>query len=171
MHYDLLLGFYRVAYPDSHFCDYLRAVPDRIKIGPKIEKFETARIHGHRYRSAEAESRSGSYVQALFQGFNDDNVQSWSGQVLYYFKHTIVIRGQAVPHVFALVRWFQEYRPSQPFEAAGLEVWKDDYRPLHTDSILPVHRIFSPVAIAKYTAPRSQLELIVTIPLQKKTFA
>ena len=170
-HYNRLLEFYKVAYEGQHmFCDYLSPVASASIVMPSIEKFVTLRLHGQLYRSAEAESLSGSYIQVLFEGFSRDTVQAWPGQVLYYFRHELSINGEKVDHTFALVQWYTAHGP-QPFESAGLEVWKDSFRPLHTDSIVPVQRIFSSVAIAKRTAIHSSTSLVIVIPLQKKSHA
>ena len=169
-HYIHLVQFYRVAYQGQElFGDYTHCTGDESAVSPRIHKFKSLTLHGELYRSTESVSKKGSYIQALFEGrANNSTVQSWSGQILYFFAHDLRINGQTVRHHFALVRWLKEYS-RQPFESAYVELWCDSFRPLHTDSILPVQRIYSPVAVGLYSMPRSHQRFLATIPLLNKT--
>lgn len=144
-HYQLLLEFYKVAYNSADLRDFLKPgqiTRDAVVVSPTIHKFSSFHVHGQVYRCAESQSQRGAYIQVLFASGNDDRVVAWPGQVLYYFSHVLRIGGQDHLHTFAVVQWFQE-SGNRHFEEQGLAVWKQGFRELQWDSILPIQRIYS----------------------------
>lgn len=109
----------------------------------------------------------GSHIQALFVENNSEHTAAFPSQVLYYFEHDLRIPGNIVTHTFAFIRWYNIHRGSQPLSAAGIDVWKSSFRPLDMGAILPVQRILSPIAVAKYESSN----LLAVIPIQKKSHA
>src|SRR6266566_7415569 len=133
-----------------------------------IQKFTIINLLGQTFQSAEARSQRGSYIQALFlerAGGEQPSTVAWPGQVLYFFTHDLTVNGIPARHTFALVRWYaSSVSGQQSFENEGLEIWDDNFLPLDSLSILPVHRIHSQVAIVRYKRPRSTNSKIVVIP-------
>lgn len=166
-HYSLLQEFYTISYPDSRICDYMHRREGYTSVGPAIRKFLKYKVQGDVYRCAESISQRGSFVQALFQSPNGDDVQAWPGQIAYFFQHDLQVHDQKVTHTFAFARWLKS-RSNSHFINQGVEVWENMFSPLNWQSIVPLVRLYSPVPVTKYTAPRSTKELLVIVPLQKK---
>lgn len=164
-----LMRFYGDAYGDAQhrFCDAVKPIPGHIAVGRTIRYFTSIRLHGQLYGSAEAQIKRGSHIQALFLEKGSDDAAAFPGQVLYYFQHEVTIKGKTTAHTFAMVRWYDYYRSAQPSLDADLEVSQKTFRPLNRDSVLPVHRRFSPIAVTNYKDAR----LLLVIPMQKKIYA
>lgn len=153
--YECLLAFYRKAYGDRlQLADHLIPRADAITVRSEVRKFPTLQLHGYVYRSVEAQSARGSYIQALFEDSVDASVSSFPGQIRYSFEHDLVVDGKKKTHAFAFVQWYEAYKGNQSFEKGGLKIWKDSFLPIDGSCILPMQRIFSPVAVAKYKSRR-----------------
>ncbi|KAL1936647.1 hypothetical protein VTP01DRAFT_781 [Rhizomucor pusillus] len=95
------------------------------------------------------------------------------GLVQYYFAHSIRLPradGQGAEeyqHVFAFVRWYRYLQTdSISFRRHGMRVWRSSFAPVNAASILPVHRIFSPVGVSRWVDNN-----VVIIPLPRKLAA
>jgi hypothetical protein len=145
-HYRLLSKFYRkYAYP-AIFRD---GNNDIIK-QRNIKKSSQMVIAGVQYRSALSSSKSGSYISAFFTQSNNQYKACYYGQVQYFFQNTLTINAVPIKHTFCFVRWYKNWGVSgQKYEEGGLEFWKSEFEKLDHFAILPVHCIYSPIAISK----------------------
>ncbi|GET65388.1 hypothetical protein RIR_v02003865100 [Rhizophagus irregularis DAOM 181602=DAOM 197198] len=87
------------------------------------------------------------YVNAA----NDDSVDTYPGEVQYYFEHALRFPEGTKTHLLAYVKW---YKPAPSFsirfkhsfmepEISNTELWKAEYFQEGCDSLLAVHRILS----------------------------
>ena len=168
--YDALVEFYQVAYKNENIDHYLRASltnPDPVL--PYVHVFKDLKLHGYRYRSKASQSTRGSYIQALYLEYGDDEPAAYPGQVQYYFCHDFRVNGVVTRHTFAFICWLDRHNGQQKFSAGDVETWKSSYEEFSWQSILPLSRVYSPVAIAKYEA--SNIQRTIVIPLEQKIHA
>lgn len=186
-HYKCLLDFYDAAYPGAMALGLLNSDLVAPPFGARwpttsvyIEKFVSIRLGGKTINSAETRSPSGSCIQSLFVGQNHEKVEAWPGRVLYFFRHSQrvsqVKEVQEKDHVFAFVRFFKPLNNTfyaNKYKDQGLEVWQSSYSDLCRDSVVPISRIYSPIALAKKPS-RDTVDdnnnHIVIIPLQRNVF-
>lgn len=170
-HYKALLEIYKVAYGEYQSeGDYQDPKPGQAIVQLYITMFNTLRLQGHTYRSVAGQSNRGSFIQALYEESVSGVPAAYPGQVMFYFIYDYAVRNATRTHVFAFVRWFQRHRGSQPFEDACLDVWKDSFEPINWQSVSPVSRIYSPIAIAKYKTAGAGATVVV-VPFAKQSHA
>ncbi|KAG2213181.1 hypothetical protein INT47_011330 [Mucor saturninus] len=166
-HYKCLLDFYDAAYPGAMALGLLNSDLVAPPFGARwpttsvyIEKFVSIRLGGKTFNSAETRSPSGSCIQSLFVGQNHEKVEAWPGKDL----------------VFAFVRFFKPLNNTfyaNKYKDQGLEVWQSSYSDLCRDSVVPISRIYSPIALAKKPSRDTVDDNnndIVNIPLQRNVF-
>ena len=173
-HYLCLLGYYQNLYGD-YFCPY-NTLPSEVGnssiVSNTITTFKSVNILGQKYNSKEATAERGSYIRAI-PSFNSTN-SFIPGQIQYFFQHKVLLRDddgatQEMVHTFAFVMWFIPYSQVFPgFQEYDLEVWRNDFMPISCASIVPIHRIYSPVGVMKWLPLEN---LIVVIPCQRKVVA
>ena len=168
--YDALIEFYKVAYSDENIDHYLRpSLMSPNPVLPYVHIFKDVKIHGYKYRSAASQSTRGSYIQALYLEYGNDEPAAYPGQVQYYFCHDFRVNGVNKRHTFAFVRWLDRHNGQQKFSAGNVETWKSTYEDFSWQCILPLSRVYSPIAIGKYEA--SNIQRTIMIPLEQKIHA
>ncbi|KAG2208566.1 hypothetical protein INT45_001523, partial [Circinella minor] len=182
-HYELLLQYYRHMYPYDIFKSYHIEDVDAPgeMVGYIIQKMLSVKILGQLYRSDEARSKKGINVQALFlETDNNGNpvickgrqqTEMRYGRITYFFVHHIRLhQGDDTSHfghTFAFVNWYAKSSDIPSIAAQrshGLMECCNHSRRMTLECILPVHRIFSPIAVT----PNGPDKLVV-IPLPCKT--
>lgn len=139
-HYTNLIEYYRSTYTEQRFTSYLEPRAGHKSVSRRIAKFTALKLHEHLYRCAEAASKRGSYMQALFEDKNGEPT-AYHGQVSYFFEHNLRVGTESKTHCFAYVRWYDVYYGNQKLQSAGLELWKDQFSKEEKYAILPVQRI------------------------------
>ena len=182
-HYNLLVAYYRHMYPDNIFKSYYYEdinAPGEM-VGDMIHKMTSIKILGQLYRSDEARSKKGIDIQALFlETDNNGNpviregqqyTEMRYGRIAYFFVHRIRLHQgdntDYFDHTFAFVNWYAKSSDIASIAAQrshGLMECCNHFRRMTLECILPVHRIFSPIAVA----PNGPDKLVV-IPLPRKT--
>jgi hypothetical protein len=87
-----------------------------------------------------------SYISVKFIT-NDDVIDCYSGQVQYYFTHTVNLPYELTEHFLAYVCWYQPAgSPNVRYhfnieETCNVELWDTDFYPKSRDCIIPVHHI------------------------------
>jgi hypothetical protein len=98
-----------------------------------------------------------SFVLAKFMAENG-NVDCYSGQVQYFFTHTVNLPDRLFEHNLAFVRW---YKPADSSniryhfsitgeEICNVELWSTEFYSESRDCIIPVHHILSQFILTKY---------------------
>ncbi|KAG2215595.1 hypothetical protein INT45_013953 [Circinella minor] len=162
-YYDLLLAYYRHMYPYNIFKSYhiedINAPGEMV--GDMIQKMISIKILGQLYRSEEARSKKGIGIQALFSETNNNgNLVIHEG-----WQHTEMRYGRTAYFFVYRIRLDQEDVASITTQRShGLMECCNHFHRMTLECILPVYRIFSPIAVA----PNGPDKLVV-IPLPRKT--
>ncbi|KAG2206921.1 hypothetical protein INT45_013403 [Circinella minor] len=165
-HYNLLVAYYRHMYPDNIFKSYyyedINARGE--KVGDMIHKMTSIKILGQLYRSDEARSK-----KVIREG--QQYTEMRYGRIAYFFVHRIRLhQGDNTDYfddTFAFVNWYAKSSDIASIAAQrshDLMECCNHFRRMTLECILPVHRIFSPIAVA----PNGPDKLVV-IPLPRKT--
>ncbi|CAB5099146.1 unnamed protein product [Rhizophagus irregularis] len=98
-------------------------------------------ISGHHEKNAN--------IFAKWKAANDDSVDTYPGEVQYYFEHALRFPEGTKTHLLAYVKWYKPAPSSnirfkhsfmEP-EISNTELWKAEYFQEGCDSLLAVHRI------------------------------
>ena len=165
-HYNCLLEFYRIQYENRGLEDYRQATREGVFVGNRIEKIKTITLMGQTYRSLAARSHRGAHVLVKF--VDSRRMLFWPGEIQYFFRHQLQVNGVFVPHVMAFVRWFG--KPPQTADMhlhtdGFVETWLREYDDYSYECIVPVHRLYTQVAVVKGETT------VTVIPLHKKILA
>ena len=140
-------------------------------VNNQIERMKTITLMGQTYRSLDARSHRGAHAQVQFQ--RGTGTMAWPCEIQYFFRHKLSVDNVMVDHVMAFVRWFsvpdggRYNQHTDPF----VETWQSEYRPLAYDCVIPVHRLFTQVAVIKSRRENNANGPITVIPLHKKMLA
>lgn len=105
-------------------------------------------------------------------GNTSDQPVTYPAKILYFFEHETIVAGRPTRHTFAFVRWYLAYHGVQQYSEADLELWRDAFENESLHCLLPVQRIYSPVATTKHVSRRRNAQrMLVVIPLEKKSHA
>ncbi|CAB5091393.1 unnamed protein product [Rhizophagus irregularis] len=86
---------------------------------------------------------------AKWKAANDDSVDTYPGEVQYYFEHALRFPEGTKTHLLVYVKWYKP-APSSSIrfkhsfmepEISNTELWKAEYFQEGCDSLLAVHRI------------------------------
>ncbi|KAG2203688.1 hypothetical protein INT45_005026 [Circinella minor] len=149
-------------------------------VGDIIQKMPSIEILGQLYRSEETRSKKGIDIQALFlETDNNGNpvfregrqyIEMRYGRIAYFFVHRLRLHQgnntDYFDYTFAFVNWYaksSDFTSIAAQRSHGLMECSNQFRKMTLKCILPVHRIFSPIAVA----PNGPDKLIV-IPLPRK---
>ncbi|KAG2209692.1 hypothetical protein INT47_001838 [Mucor saturninus] len=165
----ILLQYYQVTYSGQIFT--INNTPRT------IWTFNNLNLFGNIYRSMDSSSANsrGSYIRAFYRldsqerlehdGETEDNrvlrhyhVISTNGnlrpaQIMYFFKHQVNLIDQSgqmrnMTHTFAFVRWLLPSRTNLlSYSHGNMQVWSNEFEEPSAMSILPVHLIYSPIAV------------------------
>ena len=114
-------------------------------------------------------------ILAKWKAANDDSVDTYPGEVQYYFDHTLRFPEGAKTHLLAYVKWYKpasnsSVRFKHSFmnpEVSNTELWNDEYLQEDCDSLLAVHRILCRATKFKYVNVGKRKYLSI-IPLNRK---
>lgn len=190
---DLLVEYYDNLYDDSFMSisSITASSINRNVVNPRIKQYGRLRIGADIYGSVQAaRHEKSSYILARFVQ-DDDTVDTYPGQVQYFFEHTIYLNNKSITHSLALVKW---YKPVQDLVGLGkskltrshkiryycqvddddikscnIELWSNEFYNLGRDSIIPVHSVLSKFIKSKFYVGAKELkEYMAVIPLNKK---
>jgi hypothetical protein len=170
-HFNCLYQFYYHVY-SSHYNLVKIGDPDssgKLIIDSRIERFYEITILGQKFRSVGSGSNRGMYIQAMMV---DGSFRV--GRILYFFHNYLRFpfaltrtTNKDVKHTFAFIQWFKAPPYSfLSFANFNLQIWKNSFEPSNFESILPIARIYTTVAIQPYIDNN-----IIAIPLPRKTIA
>ena len=174
---DLLVEFYNNLYDGQIFISILsiRGSSNDNVVNSRIKQYDRLRIGEDIYGFVQAaRHEKSSYILARF--INDDGtIDTYPGQVQFFFEHTIYLDGNPTIHSLALVKW---YKPVQDhiryhcqvdddIKSCNIELWSNEFYKMRRDSIIPIHNILGKFIKYKFYA-RTKKEYMAVIPLNRK---
>lgn len=114
-------------------------------------------------------------IFAKWKATNDDSVDTYPGEVQYYFEHTLRFPEGTKTHLLAYVKWYKPAHSSsirfkhsfmEP-EISNTELWKAEYFQEGCDSLLAVQRILCRATTFKHVNIGKGKYLSI-IPLNRK---
>ena len=115
-------------------------------------------------------------ILAKWKAANDESIDLYSGEVQYYFEHTIKFPDGPKTHFLAYIKWYKSVNSSdirfrhkfmEP-EVSNTELWKAKYCKEEYDSLLAVHRILCRVTKFKGVQIGKQKNYLSIIPLNRR---
>ncbi|GET62227.1 hypothetical protein GLOIN_2v1775288 [Rhizophagus irregularis DAOM 181602=DAOM 197198] len=94
------------------------------------------------------------YILAKFIT-DDEDVDTYSGQIQYYFTHVVDFPDGPIKHFLVYVHWYKHANSTNiryyfsSDEICNVELWNTEFYPISRDCIIPVHHIlgrFVPVS-------------------------
>jgi hypothetical protein len=178
---DLLVEYYDNLYDDSFISiSSITASSNNCNVvNPRIKQYGRLRIGADIYGSVQAaRHEKSSYILARFVQ-DDETVDTYPGQVQFFFEHAIYLNNKSTTHSLALVKW---YKPVQDhkiryycqvddddIKSCNIELWSNEFFKLGRDSIIPVHNVLSKFIKSKfYVGVTNPKEYMAVIPLNKK---
>ncbi|GET57294.1 hypothetical protein GLOIN_2v1776801 [Rhizophagus irregularis DAOM 181602=DAOM 197198] len=176
---DLLVEFYNSLYEEHFVPIYSITGPNNdIVVISKIIQYGRIRIGADIFGSIQAaRHEKSSYILARFEQ-EDGTIDTYPGQVQFYFEYTIYLKNSSSTHSLALVKW---YRPVQDhrtryfcqvdddIKSCNIELWTNGFYDMSRDSIIPVHHILGKFIKCDFNiGTRKIKEYMAVIPLNKK---
>ncbi|GBC25642.2 uncharacterized protein LOC110231456 [Rhizophagus irregularis DAOM 181602=DAOM 197198] len=175
---DLLVDYYNRAYEEYNFSqprlDPSLSTKNYIAVTGNITQCGRLRI-GAEYFGSILSKRyiRSSYILARFIEQRGNDIDTYSGQVQFYFKHTVHLPNGLTEHYLAFVNW---YKPAATANIRFFfssedsddftndpELWKKEFFNSSIDSIIPVHHILGRFVPAKFKYKRT--EYLAILPL------
>ncbi|GBC19806.2 hypothetical protein GLOIN_2v1786147 [Rhizophagus irregularis DAOM 181602=DAOM 197198] len=178
---ELMVAFYNASYIEMYKfrkpADEI--IQDSITIRVKINQFGRCRIGSEVFGSAmSVRHTKSSYVLAKFIT-SDGEVDSYPGQIQYFFKYTVDLPNGQMEHNLAYIHW---YRPASTSESryyfhiddedksCNVELWKSEFYDESRDCIIPVHNILCRFIPSKYriSTRSNAIEYLAINPINRK---
>lgn len=90
------------------------------------------------------------------------------GRIRYFFKHSVILKGKYIEHIFALIDWYQKCNDQCGYMKPSSLWYKKKLEPSGPAKFLPVQRIKCKFAWADIRC--NGYECLVVCPLQPKLF-
>src|SRR6266498_5138224 len=105
---DRIVEYYKAAYENQDFQKpFGEGSESAVIIRIKMNQFGRCQIGSKVFRSSiSLRHVKSSYILAKFI-MSDENVDCYSGQVQYYFSHTIDLPNRPTEHFLTYIRWYQ----------------------------------------------------------------
>jgi hypothetical protein len=147
-------------------------------VTPKIKQYGRLRIGSDIYGSVQAaRHEKSSYILARFVQ-EDGSIDTFPGQVQFYFEHNIYLNNSLNPstHSLAFIKWYKPVgnryycQVDNDIKSCNIELWSNDefYR-IGRDSIIPIHNILGKFVKCDFIVRKKKLkQYMAVIPLNKK---
>lgn len=179
--YDLLFKYYEDTYVDSIFRKpFTENLPNSTIVINKAKQYGRCQISAEIFGSATASRHiKSSFVLAKFISRDGKSVDTYPGQVQFFFEHNINLSSQNLTHKLAYIKWYKAASSSSTryhfsidndVGTCNVELWEDSFYPDSRDNIIPVHHIlgrFVPVKYKKSERSNSRTYLAV-VPVNRK---
>lgn len=177
---DLLINYYNRAYEHNFSrpqLDSSLSNENYIAVTGKVTQYGRLRIGAEYFGSilSKRHVRS-SYILARFINQRENDIDTYPGQVQFYFEHTIHFSEGPEKHHLAFVNW---YKPAASADARFLfanedsndftndpELWRKNFFNTSVDSIIPVHHIMGRFVPAKFKYKKT--EYLAVLPLNRR---
>ena len=176
---DLLVEFYNNLYNDHFIAISSITGPNNdTVVNSKIKQYGRLRIGADIYGSIQAARyEKSSFILARFVQ-DDGSIDTYPGQVLFFFEHAIYLNNESVTHSLALVKWYNPVKDPEiryycqvgdDVKSCNIELWTNEFFDLSRDSIIPIHNILGKFIQCKfYVGTRNVKEYMAVIALNKK---
>lgn len=179
--HDCLVEYYKGTYVDSIFRKpFTTDLPDSIIVNNKVNQYGRCQIGAEIFGSAvSARHIKSSFILAKFINRDGRSVDTYPGQIQYFFKHNIRINSQNLSHNLAYIRWYKPvnshstrfyFSINNDAETCNVELWDNNFYPISRDCIIPIHNILGRIIPVRYKmSNRSNArEYLAIIPLNRK---
>jgi hypothetical protein len=181
--YELLISYYNNTYNEWDFVSIAEMSNDlssnSVLVLPFANQFFRIRIATETFGSVNSPRyQRSSNILAKFM-HDDDSVDTYPGQVQFYFEHTIALPIGNKTHQLAFVKWYL-FAPdsqtrfyckinNQDYDSSNIELWKYDFFELSRDAIMPIHNIYSRFVSSKFTVGiRHPTTYMAVIPINRQ---
>ena len=178
--HDYLVKYYRVTYINSTFRKpFTVDSPDSIIVNNRANQYGRCQIGAEIFGSADSPRHiKSSFILAKFIN-RDGSVDTYPGQIQYFFEHTIRMSSQNLTHKLTYVRWYKAASSSSiryhfsiddDDKTCNVELWENDFYPISRDCIILVHNILGRFIPVKYkiSERRNAKGYLAVIPLNRK---
>ncbi len=178
---DLLVEYYDNLY-DDYFISISSVTASSSNcnvVNSRIKQYGRLRIGADIYGSVQAaRHEKSSYILARFVQ-NDGTVDTYPGQVQFFFEHAIYLNNKLTTHSLALVKWYKLVQDHEiryycqvddnDIKSCNIELWSNEFYDMSRDSIIPIHNVLSKFIKSKfYVGRKKPIEYMAVIPLNKK---
>ncbi|GET60131.1 hypothetical protein GLOIN_2v1775288 [Rhizophagus irregularis DAOM 181602=DAOM 197198] len=163
---NLMVEYYNATYESFGFRRPLvEGLDNDIIIRVKINQFGRCQIGSEVFGSSlSLRHVKSSYVLVKFIT-DDEDVDTYLGQIQYYFTHVVDFLDGPVKHFLAYVRWYK-YANSTNIryyfssdEICNIELWNTEFYPISRDCIIPVHHILGKFVPVSYKISNRKYQL------------
>jgi hypothetical protein len=180
--YTLLVEYYNAAYDKFNFITIANAAQNpghtgRTVVRPQINQYGRIRIGAEVFGSAIAPRYlKNSFILAKFIQENG-SIETFPGQVQYFFEHKVDLSKKTKRHRLAFVRWFTpvpthkvrfHFQVNDDVQSCNVEIWSTNFYDISRDCIIPVHNILGRFIPCSYKIGRRQDEYMAAIPIGRK---
>ena len=120
-----------------------------------------------------------SFVLAKFISRDGKNVDTYPGQIQFFFEHNIHLSSHNLIHKLAYIKWYKAATSSSiryhfsiddDVKTCNVEFWEDSFYPDSRDNIILIHNILCRFVPAKYQkSDRSNSrKYLAVIPVNRK---
>ncbi|GET62975.1 hypothetical protein GLOIN_2v1775288 [Rhizophagus irregularis DAOM 181602=DAOM 197198] len=174
---NLMVEYYNATYESFGFRRPLvEGLDNDIIIRVKINQFGRCRIGSEVFGSSlSLRHVKSSYVLAKFIT-DDEDVDTYPGQIQYYFTHVVDFPDGPVEHFLAYVCWYKHANSTNiryyfsSDEICNVELWNTEFYPISRDCIIPVHHILGRFVPVSYQISNRQnaREYLAVNPISRK---
>ncbi|GBB84695.1 hypothetical protein RclHR1_11280005 [Rhizophagus clarus] len=178
--YDLLIEYYKDTYVDSIFRKlFTENLPNSMIVINKANRYGRCQIGAEIFGSAAATRHiKSSFVLAKFINRDGNSVDTYPGQIQFFFEHSVHLSSHNLTHKLAYIKWYKLANLTSQFhfsidddvETCNVELWEDSFYLSSRDNIIPIHNILSQFISVKYKkSDRSNAkEYLAIIPINRK---
>src|ERR1051325_1226956 len=174
---DRIVEYYTATYERYNFRKpFGEGDDDSITIRVKMNQFGRCRIGSEIFGSSISSRHiKSSYVLSKFMTSNDE-VDSYPGQIQYFFNHTVDLLEGKFEHSLAYIKWYRPASSRFHFsiddeeQTCNVELWRTNFYPESRDCIIPVHHILGRFVPVKYKISNRQnaVEYLAINPISRK---
>lgn len=178
--YDLLIKYYEDTYVDSIFRKpFTENLPNSTIIINRANRYGRCQISAETFGSAAATRHiKSSFVLAKFINRDGNSVDTYPGQIQFFFEHSVHLSSRNLTHKLAYIKWYKPANLASRFhfsidddaETCNVELWEDSFYPSSRDNIIPIHNILGRFIPVKYkkTDRSNAREYLAVIPINRK---
>jgi hypothetical protein len=184
---DVVLDFLVEYYNNAHRYYFSRPIldsslmmgshDDYVAVTGKVTQYGRLRIGAEYFGSVLSKRHiRSSYILARFVDKRGNDIDTYPGQVQFYFEHTVHLPDGPIKHYLAFVNW---YKPVATANVRFLfsndnsddftndpELWRKEFYNSSVDNIIPVHHILGRFVPAKFKYKRT--EYLAVLPLNRR---
>jgi hypothetical protein len=177
--HDLLIKYYEDTYVDSIFRKlFTEDLPGSTIVINKANQYGRCQIGAEIFGSAASPRHiKNSFVLAKFISRDGKSVDTYPGQIQYFFEHSVNLLSQNLIHRLAYIKWYKAASSSatryhfsidDDVQTCNVELWENSFYPNSRDNIIPVHNILGRFVPVNYKKSDRSREYLAVIPVNRK---